>query len=456
MSSLVSVEDLEEPMTLIPTPRRGASLSEREVDAMMKDVPFTDKEVAMSMLRKYRPDIIVDEDFDEEDDIPTLFDDPFCFADFKPEMLKRSLPRLGFALLFYWTGLYCNNLSQAWLQQNMTGFYESAWGYSMNSQTAMYEELDLIEPDVYEARWGNEEPDERKHKTSAAMKRNYFNKTVTLYDVGFLFFPEVDALEYAKQADMFAGGSAAFGLLRFVIFPGPMSLRWTYLSRVILLWGLLFFFRGITIILTPLPNPYHQCVPKITYKDNIWAEALTNTPGINFLFGLVMGRGLEGYNEMTCQDVMFSGHTAMGTIWSIFSLNYLRKSPWFPDRALSNDNWFNTARIGELIVVAWLFRGWYVIVASHFHYSVDVAVGIFLTLIVFRSYHARIDVAFLQTWIPQLHPSGGAWYEMFLDWFEDGAKDMDHERFLQMTAYQKNFEALYSGPKEFSDPDESS
>merc|ERR1712194_986383 len=108
--------------------------------------------------------------------------------------------------------------------------------------------------------------------------------------------------------------------------------------------------------------------------DNIWQEAVANTPGINALFSIVVGHGFEPYNELTCQDVMFSGHTAMGTVWSVFSMMYMRKSPWFPDRALSNDRWFNTARLGELCVVIWLLRGWYVIFASHFHYSVDVCV----------------------------------------------------------------------------------
>merc|ERR1712125_9983 len=77
-----------------------------------------------------------------------------------------------------------------------------------------------------------------------AMQLYYSKQTVTLYDNGFIYLPLVNGSSYA---DMFAGGSAAFGLIRFVLVPGPMSMRWTYLTRVLLIWGMIFLCRGITI-----------------------------------------------------------------------------------------------------------------------------------------------------------------------------------------------------------------
>merc|ERR1719261_146416 len=115
----------------------------------------------------------------------------------------------------------------------------------------------------------------------------------------YLYLPRVNSSDYA---DMWAGGSVLIGIVRYVVVPGPISIRWTWLQRLWLIHGVLWLLRAVTILVTPLPNPYHQCVPHTSYPKNIFMEAFANMP---FFWW---------WKEMTCQDVMFSGHTAGGTV----------------------------------------------------------------------------------------------------------------------------------------------
>merc|ERR1712176_1741298 len=98
-----------------------------------------------------------------------------------------------------------------------------------------------------------------------------------------------------------------------------MSMRWVFLKRVLVVWGTLFLLRAFTIFLTPLPNPFDACIPKMTFKHNPWAEAVANMPGMITFFG----------DQNTCQDVLFSGHTSMGTVFTLFLKGYTVNSPWF-------------------------------------------------------------------------------------------------------------------------------
>mmetsp|Transcript_12430 Transcript_12430/g.31026 ORF Transcript_12430/g.31026 Transcript_12430/m.31026 type:complete len:89 (+) Transcript_12430:278-544(+) len=84
------------------------------------------------------------------------------------------------------------------------------------------------------------------------------NHSVILWDVSFKRLPYVRS---TKMADMFAGGGPLFVIVRFLVLPGPLSLRWTIFSRLLIIWGMLWCFRGFTIIATPLPNPDYTCRP---------------------------------------------------------------------------------------------------------------------------------------------------------------------------------------------------
>lgn len=357
-------------------------------------------EMVRNMVRTYGCDHLNGGEF------PNFWQDPISLKDFRRSHLRKYLPRVLVALLWYYICVYVNNLSQAWLQANMAGFYESEWGYSQPSFEAAQKWLKEHEPSVYQARWGNIPPNATKAdpRYEASIQKYYANQTVTLYDVAYLYLPMVSG---SGPADFFAGVPSFVGSARFIVLPGPMSLRWTYTYRVLFVWGALFLCRAFTTIVTPLPNPYHQCVPKITFPKSIWAEAFANLPGVFW------------WSELTCQDVMFSGHTAMGTVWTVFTWRYMRRAPWFRQTL----TWDWATILVDIFACCWLLWGWYVICAAHFHYTVDVMIGAILTFTLYNWYHNLVETI----WLKEKHPLKRTLAPFFM-WFEVHAVDLKHFR----------------------------
>merc|ERR1712192_19724 len=209
------------------------------------------------------------------------------------------------------------------------------------------------------------------------MQDYYMNSTVKLYDIVFLQLP---ALPDDFFAQLFAALPAAVGLLRYIFLPGPLSLRWTWFIRVIFAWSTLWYLRAVCILVTPLPPLSAQCTPKNSFPDNIWLEAYANLPGIFW------------YAELQCQDMLFSGHTTMGTIWTLFCWRYTRRSPWFRisvEVGRGAYTWWTL--LADSLLWLWLLFGWYAIAASHFHYTVDVVVAVMLVFLVYNNYHSLIE-----------------------------------------------------------------
>lgn len=156
----------------------------------------------------------------------------------------------------------------------------------------------------------------------------------------------------------------------------------------------------------------------------MWAEAFANLP-IAFW-----------WSEMTCEDVMYSGHTAGGTIATLFMWSYGKKAPWF--HGTITWNWYSI--LTDIIAIVWLFMGWYVICASHFHYTVDVTVGALLTFTVFNGYHSIIKTVHFA----DVHPLKGEVIGRFIRWFEAHSVDLKlwqelAERSLRPNAAQASF-----------------
>jgi len=298
-----------------------------------------------------------------------FWSDPFSRKDFARAELRTYLPRLGAALAIFFTGLFINNLSQAWLQKEMAGYYETHWA-----------------PVVPE-----------KHN-------------VTLWDVSFKYLPYVKT---TTPCDVFAAGAPLFCILRFAVMPGPMSLRWTIVCRYLTIWGILWFCRAFTIVTTPLPNPDKSCKPKITFPDSIFMEALANMPF------------LPMFSEMTCQDILYSGHTVALTLATLITVKYVRHAPWLSP---SND-WCSVSTACSITWAIATLTGYFFIIASHFHYTVDVLVGSLMTVLVFNYYHTCIHFAVVRKRKSRLC------FWPFLRWFEGPAKDLQAWRRKELAEF---------------------
>lgn len=287
--------------------------------------------------------------------IPSFWEDPIGKQDFTKERLQKALPRVAVAVVLWLAGLYFNNVCQAWLQQHMSKYYDAA--------------------------------------TLGGVQKDY----VLLWDMGYKFLPGFSS---HWTMEFFAQGAPILCTFRFCVFPGPLSMRWTVLARMFLLWGLLWTLRAVTIVATVLPNPDAECKPHTSYPDNVFMEAAVLMPPFNNIF-----------SQVTCQDVLFSGHTVILTLASIMWLHYSHWAPW--------PEWSNASSWAILafrcMVILNMLVGYYCIIASKFHYSADVLMGCLLTIFIFQSYHSS-------TWfLPSRRVQA---FQKFFEWFEEDAVDV--------------------------------
>lgn len=360
---------------------------------------------------------------------PSFWSDPFGKSDFRRLNLVKHLPRLAIAVLVYLLGVYLNNLSQAWLQMHMQDYYESRWApvppFSDDNHHG------VVETTYRTANVSWHWPEKGR-----PMRLHYFphqNESVVLFDLVFEYLPH---LHSSGPADFFAGSSTLLAIARFAIIPGPMSLRWTWLRRTLFIWGFIFVARGVCIVVTPLPNPYHACVPKISFPNNIFFEAFANLP----MFG-------QKWNEMTCQDVMFSGHTAMGTLFTLSILYYNSLAPWFEFMMSQDLVSFQSAL--NVVGICWLCFGWFVIAASHFHYTVDVLVGALITFVFSMVYSLICQRA----WTSKFPGSE------FIRWFEKDSVDLRLWRYAAAKELKETNEAMelhFDNDDEYSESSASS
>mmetsp|Transcript_52562 Transcript_52562/g.112090 ORF Transcript_52562/g.112090 Transcript_52562/m.112090 type:complete len:402 (+) Transcript_52562:159-1364(+) len=300
-------------------------------------------------------------------DYEGFWSDPFCKSDFSKKNLGSALPRLFVAILFFATGAYLNCISQAWLEQNIAGYYEKLCAGPL--------------------------ADDDK----------------ALWDVTFKMLPKVRS---TKPADCFAALGPIILVVRFVLIPGPLSLRWTIARRWLTIWGMVWFTRSLTIIVTPLPNPDRSCEPIITWPNNIFMEALW----------IMLGQ------DLTCQDVMFSGHTVALTLPMMFLFQYIPITPW-SSFGLSR-SWLSLNSFVRMVGYAIILIGYYFIAGSRFHYTLDVLVGALVVVTMFSAYHNRIEL----TWLRKQH-GGQDFLDRILEWLEQDAKDM-HMMKLRMEQHQ--------------------
>ncbi|KAL9657989.1 hypothetical protein ABK040_016639 [Willaertia magna] len=154
------------------------------------------------------------------------------------------------------------------------------------------------------------------------------------------------------------------------------------LFRFFLLIGFLLYLRALCIAITVFPVP--SVILQAKCQNFIDKVRLSK---VNLFLQLVLGAGTSGMNEniSTCGDYVFSGHTLTLTIISFFIRKYLATLYTNTNRWLSL-----TIRI---IAHLLNFIGMTFIIVSREHYSVDVVLGYFLTIVVCQYYHSLVFIS---------------------------------------------------------------
>lgn len=232
------------------------------------------------------------------------------------------------------------------------------------------------------------------------------NATV-LPDIGFDMLPYItdNAIGSMNWADFITYAIMAATFVRFIfgVTREGHRLRRHIIRRHLFALGTLFILRGFAILSTLLPNPLDGCEETLglseeTLGKNAWVE------GWRILAGQVV----------TCADVMYSGHTVNITLCAMTWHTYSHVVPitkFDPICALRfNRNVMDTdlppirnelgeaLRITSLKIVIWTvaFVGYILIIATHFHYTLDVFIGAILAIVVFKFYLSFVRTAHLR------------------------------------------------------------
>jgi len=157
---------------------------------------------------------------------------------------------------------------------------------------------------------------------------------------------------------------------------------------------------------------------------------------------------------VTCADVMYSGHTVNITLcaltWHAYShvvpltdfdpLYALRFGRSIFDTDLPvpvRSNSGETLRWTTLKWCVWSVAlvGYFLIIATHFHYTLDVFIGALLAIVVFNLYLATVRTAHLRK----------NRINKFLVWLENGADDIEEYRRNLPKVYAANMQRAAAG-----------
>ncbi|ORZ15835.1 PAP2 superfamily C-terminal-domain-containing protein [Absidia repens] len=180
-----------------------------------------------------------------------------------------------------------------------------------------------------------------------------------------------DGLPYVYDyhiVNYFLTACLLYTIILFAFQSPDWSTRWIVLRRWLIISGVIYIFRGITLVVTTLPSPlvaYCQ-VSRITLNGSAGER-------FGYLFQMIGG------SINPCTDQIFSGHTsAMMScvmVWRIHSRMRI---------------------VYTWILYALALAGMLMIIATHFHYTIDVILAIFIVYTIWNIYMRYIQDATLR------------------------------------------------------------
>lgn len=186
-----------------------------------------------------------------------------------------------------------------------------------------------------------------------------------LVDIGFEILPYIHPKSFGVSIpDLCSLVSATLVALSLVVhFSVPNAT--ILLRRVLVISGVAYFGRAVSIPQTLLPNPDASCIPNLN-GDSVLVSAILVPFG----------------GAVTCTDVFYSGHTIPITCAIMVWLDYMRT---------------NRLRWLGISVSSFALLG---IIATHFHYTVDVFYGMAITYFLWRIYHFALSCPAVFHYLP--------------------------------------------------------
>ncbi|EAN31983.1 PAP2 superfamily C-terminal family protein [Theileria parva strain Muguga] len=148
------------------------------------------------------------------------------------------------------------------------------------------------------------------------------------------------------------------GILRIVFFT-PLFYLFQMALRYIFLFGSAYFIRGFYIFATTVPSCYLNCNPDLKKRS---------------FFPLLI-RIIAGYMGLVtnCTDLIVSGHTVFTVITAIL---FVENSKYL---------------VTKIIITLYTGFVLFLIVACKYHYTVDVLLGLTISVLLHYFYYTRVD-----------------------------------------------------------------
>lgn len=159
----------------------------------------------------------------------------------------------------------------------------------------------------------------------------------------------------------------AFTVISSLLLPKNRRVKWQLfvtLRRFLWCLAILYIFRMCSFLVTTVPSPVHDCMPK--YVPSV-GSAADNAEAIQSYLSL-MGQMMSGA-VTACTDNIYSGHTSLITLCVSTCLVY---SGRWPVRV-----WALVHGTVAVISIVW----------TRLHYTVDVLLALFVASFVFAIYH---------------------------------------------------------------------
>lgn len=172
--------------------------------------------------------------------------------------------------------------------------------------------------------------------------------------------------------------------------------RFRIIRRVFAITAFVFFLRSLCVISTQLPDAHPKCQAQFTNSDGNYKRGKMFPKAFHRAW-LVM---LSPASHVTCGDMVFSGHTTFLMQGALIIFHYCRMEelpggPVFtwPLQFLSGNRFVLNERVCTNVrafTMLWSAVGALLIIATRLHYTLDVAIAVYLNVRTFRWYH---DVA---------------------------------------------------------------
>lgn len=168
--------------------------------------------------------------------------------------------------------------------------------------------------------------------------------------------------------------------------------RWNIIKRFLCIFGFINLLRAITVTVTLLPDVAPHCLAQFEQQY----DGGTGFYKLSPIFPKAFSRAFKLMTKpdtTTCGDLIFSGHTSLFCLASLLIHQYLQST------IIAPFHWFqctlSSFAITMIKLVAKLltFCGMVAILATKFHYTIDVLLAAYLCRSVWNQYHQAAFLA---------------------------------------------------------------